>query len=186
MVPGNSRFNTLAQPAHVLCRGRVARLERDQNVRVRRPDDAAGVVTQIDGGIGDADVFERAAEFVRRNFPDDGLGDAGRRAGSVSSMRVPVAARRCSRNWPASTFGKKSWPSARANRPRSQRRRPERSGQTAGDARSSSPAARDSRRENGRSRLQTRAGISQTATARPARWIRQCARRAISRCGKTT
>ena len=29
---------------------------------------------------------------------------------SVSSMRVPAGARTCSRNWPASTLGKKSWP----------------------------------------------------------------------------
>ncbi len=37
---------------------------------------------------------------------------------SVSSMRVPDGARTCSRNWPASTAGKKSWPSHGAKRQR--------------------------------------------------------------------
>ena len=50
-------------------------LERDQNVRIRRADDAAGVIAQIDGGVGDADVLERAAEFTRGNFADNRLAD---------------------------------------------------------------------------------------------------------------
>ncbi len=31
---------------------------------------------------------------------------------SVSSMRVPAGARACSRIWPESTAGKKSWPTS--------------------------------------------------------------------------
>ena len=64
-----------AQAAHVIFRGRVAGFERDEHVRVGRPDDAAGVVAQIDAGIRDADVVDDAANFTRRNFAADGLVD---------------------------------------------------------------------------------------------------------------
>ena len=42
------------------------------------------------------------------------------KSASVSSIRVPAGARTCSRNWPASTAGKKSWPrkGKRASEPR--------------------------------------------------------------------
>ena len=52
-----------------------------------------------------------AAELVGRDQLADRPPRRDRRARAVSSMRVPVGARRCSRNWPLSTAGKKSWPS---------------------------------------------------------------------------
>ena len=46
-----------------------------QNIRVARPDDAAGVVTQLDRRIRNADVVENAAEIARGNSAVDGLVD---------------------------------------------------------------------------------------------------------------
>ena len=75
-----------AQPPHIIRRGRVAGLERNQNVRVARADDAAGVVAQIDRGIGNADVVENAAKFARRNFTvDDAVDLAGETFGFLDA-----------------------------------------------------------------------------------------------------
>ena len=61
----------LAQPANIIFRRRVAVVQRNQNVRVARPDHAAGVVAQIDARIRNADVVHDAVDFRRRNFAAD-------------------------------------------------------------------------------------------------------------------
>ena len=67
-------------------------------------------VGEIDAAVGQADVVDDVADLLGRDLPRMRLlHQIAKRA--VSSMRVPVRARTCNLNWPASTAGKKSWPS---------------------------------------------------------------------------
>ncbi len=72
---GKLTVQPLAQLADVIFRRRVAGFELHEYVRVSRPDDAAGIVTQIDRGIRNADVVENAGDFPRRNFRANGMVD---------------------------------------------------------------------------------------------------------------
>ena len=79
---------------------------------------------------------------------------------AVSSMRVPLGARRCSLNWPPSTAGKKSSPTQRARNSDATQRAEEQRGEERRGCRRTARAARDSRRAAARSRGRSRAATS--------------------------
>ena len=120
------------------------------------PDRSRVAVGQIDAAVGQADVVDDArqlpsAESARRM---DCSTRSQRRA--VSSMRVPVGARRCSLNWPLSTEGKKSCPSQGTRAP-PERRTKTRSTppETLADGAGSVPAGAGNARASARSLLRT-------------------------------
>ncbi len=95
-------------------------------------------------------------DFRRGNFAADGVRRSGSTSWTVSSMRVPVRARTCSMNCPASTLGKKSWPSIAspaATKPTQNAEEKQR--ERTRVLEDTSPAARDNLRGNGRSRFQS-------------------------------
>ena len=61
-----------AKTAHVFTRGRVAALERNENIRVAGAKKAAAAITEADAGVGYADVVEYSAEFLRGQLLTDG------------------------------------------------------------------------------------------------------------------
>ena len=88
----------------------MAWLERDQDVGVHASDRRRGAVGHVDGAVRQADVIDDAGYFRGRNHA---LMAASTRSPSraVSSIRVPVLARKCRLNRPPSEVGKKSCPS---------------------------------------------------------------------------
>ena len=66
---------------------------------------------QVDAAVRQADVVEDGVQLARRDRPAGWRLSTRSASRAVSSMRVPVLARRCRMNCPLSVFGKKSWPS---------------------------------------------------------------------------
>ena len=132
----------------------MARFQRDQDVRVARPDHAAVAIAQIDRRNSECRCCRGCRAVPSPGFPCGWRLRPARPAVAVSSMRVPVRARTCSRNCPASTLGKKSWPSSgTSNHEPTQNAR----NNVAKTPRCSNtaPSSRGSRREIVRSRVQT-------------------------------
>ena len=169
---GNCRRQRLPQLAHVV-RGRaVVRLQGHQDVGIARSDRCRRAVGEIDAAVGQADVVDD-----RCRSRCGGMTCADRRprpasqSAAVSSMRVPVRARRCSLIWPASTLGKKSWPSRAASRRKAEDREAAMAAGTAQRSAAAAPAPLEqrviARRASARSRARSRAG-SAAAGARVA------------------
>ena len=101
----------------------MAGLQRDHDVGIHGANGGRVAVSGVDGAVRQTDVVDDAGQFVGGNRfrMEVSIRSASR---AVSSMRVPVLARKCRLNWPASVTGKKSWPSqgisrnAAAQRPR--------------------------------------------------------------------
>ena len=109
-MPGKRFGSSRAQQRHELVGRPVALAQRQQDLAVERADRAGVAVRQVDAAVGHAEVVEDGLELVRGMSSRIAASTASARR-AVSSIRVPVGARMCSRIWPASTLGKKSRPS---------------------------------------------------------------------------
>src|SRR5439155_24445887 len=68
----------LSERADVVGGGPVVRLQRDEDVRVGRPDDAGCAVHPVDGAVGESDVVEDHVQLVGWNLsPDRGFHEVG-------------------------------------------------------------------------------------------------------------
>ena len=109
-TPGNCSASSSRRSSDVV-RGRPVLLaERDQDVGVAGPDRRRVRVGEVEPAVRQADVVDDAGDLAPRDDRSRIACSTRSQSTAVSSMRVPVGARRCSLNWPLSTAGKKSCP----------------------------------------------------------------------------
>ena len=99
-----------AQIPDIIRRWPVSVAQRDQNVGVGRAGHAAVAIAEVDAGNRQANIVENALEFSAAGISRRIAFSTRSTSPAVSSIRVPVWARTCSRKMPASTVGKKSCP----------------------------------------------------------------------------
>ncbi len=181
MVPGKSRFEGEPQIADIIGRRAMALEQETMMSAIRRPDDAAIVVAQVDPGNRAGRYCQACRGGLRGNFAANGILDLIDRARPISSIRVPVGARTCKRNAPASTAGKKSCPRNGIKRQTTLRKTPGRSRRTPGDWPTAIPTSADNGRANGQTLARndldnlTNGRAHGLTTAGSAPWPRYCA-----------
>ena len=163
----------MTQRVHVLVGRRDASASAKPGCRRRRADRRRVAVGQIDAAVGQADVVDDAGDFAG-GISSRMVCSTRSHKRAVSSMRVPVRARRCSLNWPLSTAGKKSWPSQGNSSQRQQRRTPgsQRQRQLPVIRRHASQQPRDSARES-------RSNASSNRNCMRTRGLRLCRRHVL-------
>ena len=134
---GKFRRQRSAQFVDVAAGRAVAFLQRDQDFRVERADDAGIAVGQVDAAIGQADIVEDRLQFVGRDGLAAGTGRPRRRG-----ARFPRRACRWRRACAAGSRSRRRWERNPARARRSGRARRDRRRRRPGQRRAGASAAR--------------------------------------------